>query len=362
MAELIRLGILGCGMIGRAFADAARQDPRFDVVALHSRRLESMQALAAAAPRAAMFASRAAFLRHNGTDAIVVCTPHGDHARDARDALAAGKHVLLEKPMATSLEQLDRLEDGAARSDRVLLALPHSRYAYIAALRRLASDGFLGKIMAVHSVLDVPGPFRSNWYYSASAQGGASIDTLPYALSRALAVLRLNVSAASGLKARSIARRRCLDGANVSSEVDDIAALTLAFSNGQVAFIRSSWNCWQADDHLLLSGRRGDAKVDCWRKTMIVRCEPPLPLGGQPAEWDGQPAVAFGLPQPQDEYLKLEAFADAVRSGHGNTEEAAYAMRLILSIPPRGGAIDVPLRVYDESAPPKSLVQGCDYV
>jgi len=67
-----------------------------------------------------------------GVDAVVIATRHDSHARLALAALAAGKHVFLEKPMAIRRDELERLRDAAAASDRVFTVGYNRRYAPLA--------------------------------------------------------------------------------------------------------------------------------------------------------------------------------------------------------------------------------------
>ncbi len=84
-------------------------------------------------------------------DAAVVVVPHSAHARTVESLLAAGKHVLLEKPMTTAVEDARRLVDLAADASAPLLAMAHPRrlfpaYAWV---KRLIDSGDLGDVVRV---------------------------------------------------------------------------------------------------------------------------------------------------------------------------------------------------------------------
>jgi predicted dehydrogenase len=358
----LRLGLLGCGMIAQAFAKAARTDRRFEVTAVHSLSTESMVRLLEFTPAATRYSDRTEFLNAPNVDGVVVCTPHALHVTDAADSMVAGKHVLIEKPIATSLADLTRLEMVTASTTRTVLALPHSHYPFLDELRRIIASQVLGRITALHSVLDVPGPPRSNWYYSASAVGGASLDTLPYALCRMLDLAQMNVRTAIGHRSRLLSHRSCLDGGHIDSEVDDAAALTLELSSGQLAFVRSTWNSWTPDDYILVCGRRGEAKVDCGRNVLTVCSDASLPAGGKTIFREGAPAVEYDLDRYNSELLKLNAFHQAVQEGRSDFGRVAYAMRLILGIPISSGAIHVPPKFYNDYDYTGAFSLGDDYV
>jgi predicted dehydrogenase len=349
-------------MIAEAFARAAQGDDRFVVTALHSLSIDSMNRVGQYASHATRHPSRQLFFSASDVDAIIVCTPHARHATDAVDAIKAEKHVLIEKPLAIDIAELVELERASTACQKSIVALPHPRYPFIGRLKEIIASGRLGKITTIHSVLDVPGPARSNWYYSPTAGGGASLDTLPYALSRVFDVLPADVTMAVGSRTQTIHRRRCLDGGDLVAGVDDAAALTLQFSSGQVAFARSTWNSWLPADHLIVCGRRGDVKVDCWRNRMIVRCVGDLPAGGEPDSWDGTAAVKFQFTPFDSEALKLQAFASAIERGEKDIKQTIYLMRLILGIPAGGGIVPVPSSIFRTGGGEQAFVLGDEYV
>lgn len=89
-------------------------------------------------------------LNDAAVEAVVVATPAGTHAQVATTCLEAGRHVLVEKPLATSVSQGRRLVDLAERVDRVLMC-DHT-YCYTPAVRRLHTAVASGELGEVHSV------------------------------------------------------------------------------------------------------------------------------------------------------------------------------------------------------------------
>jgi predicted dehydrogenase len=93
--------------------------------------------------------------------AVVVATPPETHAEIVGAALDSGKHVLCEKPLATTSEDCIRLEHAARASGRVLM-VGHT-YIFnpaVRLLRRYVADGAIGRVRYVHSVRTGPGPVR----------------------------------------------------------------------------------------------------------------------------------------------------------------------------------------------------------
>ena len=137
---MIRVGIAGVGAAGRAFIPAFAAHREFELVAI---------ADPSAAVRAEMkvqaYEDFDAMLAHAAVDLVCIATPTEQHAAQAIAALEAGKHVLLEKPMATSVADAQRINEAARRARKVLLVgHSHSYDAPIARMRELVEAGELG--------------------------------------------------------------------------------------------------------------------------------------------------------------------------------------------------------------------------
>jgi predicted dehydrogenase len=355
----LRLGVLGCGMIGQAYLRQARTVPGLEVTAVCSRSAASRPYAPHNWPSARIHADRAALLADPNINAVLVCTPHNHHAADAAAALTAGKHVLIEKPIATSTTDLDDLEAAAAcRPELSVLALPLVDTQALNSLRECCDTSIIGPIMELASTLDVPGPPRSNWYYSREAAGGPSLDTLPYALARLLA-LTGPPTKADVLVSQAIKRRLCLDGGSVVQQVEDQITLQLAFPFGQQALVKSSWCISRPEDYLLVRGRHGDVRLDCWRNTLLMRSRLPPTRPHHLDTWDGEPAYRITLPKSDPEYEKLATLAALVAHGSSAITQTAYATRLILAaLDTSCGQVPLPPPVTEMAPRVKPLNMG----
>lgn len=118
-----RIGIIGLGKIAQdQHVPVIRADPAFALAAVSSQRGLSLPGV----PHAVR--SHEELLALPEVDAVAVCTPPRVRHAIARDALLAGKHVLLEKPPAATLSELEDLARLAEREGRVLFATWHSQY------------------------------------------------------------------------------------------------------------------------------------------------------------------------------------------------------------------------------------------
>lgn len=150
-APRLRLGIAGVGAAGQAFIPAVRQHGGFEWVAF----AEPDAALREALQRehgVAAVATVAEMLDRTGLDAVYVATPTPLHATHVQQAAAAGKHVLVEKPMAATLEDA-RAMVAAAQQSGVVLVVGHSHSfdAPIRAMRELIVSGELGPVRMAHT-------------------------------------------------------------------------------------------------------------------------------------------------------------------------------------------------------------------
>lgn len=147
----LRVGIVGMGAAGQAFVPALRTHDGFDWVAFAEPEA-AVRARVAALHGVAAHASLEAMLAQAALDAVIVATPTALHAPQAIQAAAAGCHVLVEKPMAVTLDDARRMV-AAARRAGVVLQVGHS-HSYdppIWRLHALIDSGELGPVRMVHT-------------------------------------------------------------------------------------------------------------------------------------------------------------------------------------------------------------------
>jgi len=147
----MKLGIAGLGTAGLAFIPPIAAHPALELAAVSE---PDAAARAAVAERcgAVGYDDLAAMLAHPGLDAVIIATPTPLHAEHAIACFAAGKHVVLEKPMATSLADGLRICAAAEAAGRVLIVgHSHSFDQPVRAMRDLIAGGTLGRVRMIHS-------------------------------------------------------------------------------------------------------------------------------------------------------------------------------------------------------------------
>ena len=167
------LVLLGCGWIARRHAAAAR---RLGVPVLAaSRDLARARAFAREHGAVAAFGSYAEAVSDPRARAAVVCTPHDRHLADARLALDAGLHVLVEKPIARTLEEADAMLAAARGAGRVLMVAENFRF--MPAFRHVAALLQAGRLGALRELHLVARGLRAHagWRLAAEAMGGGAL-------------------------------------------------------------------------------------------------------------------------------------------------------------------------------------------
>jgi myo-inositol 2-dehydrogenase/D-chiro-inositol 1-dehydrogenase len=116
----VRFGLIGYGLWGKHHARAIAKAPGAVLAAIACASADSVAAARADFPEVPVFQDYRALLERTDLDAVDIVIPNHRHAEIGVAALEAGKDVLLEKPMALSARECDRLIEAAARNDRVL--------------------------------------------------------------------------------------------------------------------------------------------------------------------------------------------------------------------------------------------------
>ena len=174
----VRLGIVGCGFVTvDRHLPALEHVPEIEVVAVADRDPAAARAAGRVAPRARATDTES-LLAAPDVDAVAVCTPPAEHAGIALAALEAGKHIFVEKPLAFSLEEADRLIERAGRSTlRAMVGFNFRRHRFVERARRIVSEGKLGHVHAVRTAFTNPilGP-DLGWKARRELGGGALLD------------------------------------------------------------------------------------------------------------------------------------------------------------------------------------------
>jgi predicted dehydrogenase len=149
-AKPIRTAIFGTGFMGRVHLEAVRRLESVEVAAVAGRNGEAARRLGVGFSIPTIATDYRDVLRDPAIDTVHICTPNTQHFPMARDALQSGKHVLCEKPLATSVEEGDELVALAARKGVRNCVCHNLRfYPMVQQMRRMREAGDLGEILVV---------------------------------------------------------------------------------------------------------------------------------------------------------------------------------------------------------------------
>jgi len=180
---VLALGIIGSGAVVRErHLPALARVPEIDVVAIADVDAARAHAVAAEWSVPHAYGDAEELLAHAGVDAVAICTPPRAHAVLAVAALEAGKAVLVEKPLALSLDDADRIVDAARAAGTVAAVGFNLRgHRLVRRARALVRRGELGAVAAVRTVFSDPllaRPDLPAWRTSPADGGGGFFDRL----------------------------------------------------------------------------------------------------------------------------------------------------------------------------------------
>jgi UDP-2-acetamido-3-amino-2,3-dideoxy-glucuronate N-acetyltransferase len=244
-------------------------------------------------------------------DAVCVATPALTHARTARAALEAGKHVFVEKPLAISSREARALADFAAERQRVLM-VGHLLWYHSAVLelKSLIDKGELGRVLYIYSNRLNLGKIRREenilWSFA------------PH-----------DISVTIGLLGEMPERVYSQGGNYLHEQIADVTVTTLAFPSGVRAHVFVSWLHPYKEQKLIVVGDKKMAVFDDMAEDKLV-------LFPHTIEWRGQfplasKAQAEPVPLAPSEPLKEEAahFLDCIRSGAKPRTDAEEGIRVL---------------------------------
>ena len=220
----IRVGIIGCGYWGPNLLRNFAHHDESVVTALSDVELARAQRLARSYRVEFVTADAMELIGNPDLDLVVIATPARTHATLAKAALDAGKHVLVMKPMATTVEDAEEMVALAAERG-VLLAVDHT-FVYTGAVRKMrqmVESGALGDIFYVDSVRINLGVFQSDVNVVWDL-GPHDISIIDYVLG---GVIPTEVSA--------------VGGAHAGSRRENIAYLTMKYGSSIIGHVHVNW-------------------------------------------------------------------------------------------------------------------------
>lgn len=250
--DQVRIGILGAARIAPlALVLPARKNADVEVAAVAARDSSRGQAFAAKHGIARVHQSYEELINDPALDAIYNPLPNGLHGKWTRAALAAGKHVLCEKPFTANADEATEVAELAAKSGLVVMEAFHYRYHPLALrIEEIIASGELGKLERLESAFCMPLPKFSDIRYDYSLAGGATMDVGCYAIHM--------VRTFGGSTPEVVSAEAKLRG----PQVDRAMKAELRFAGGHTGRIRCSmWSSDVLELSAKVIGDRGEVRL-----------------------------------------------------------------------------------------------------
>jgi predicted dehydrogenase len=253
--DTLKVGLVGCGEVTQfKHLVVLRDAPGLEVVAVADLDAGRLRAVADRFRIPHRYRSAEALLEHPGLDVVGVAVPVRAHAQVALAALAAGKHVFIEKPLCGSLDEADALRDASATSPGRVMVGHHMRWhRLVRKARAFIASGGLGEVESIRTLWNSPRIGRDNppWRARREDGGGALIEIAVHCFDLWRHVLGSEVEAIYAAAAHG--RRD-----------DETLAATARMANGLLA----SGLCSERAPHEIeveVSGTAGRLRVGCQR-------------------------------------------------------------------------------------------------
>jgi UDP-N-acetyl-2-amino-2-deoxyglucuronate dehydrogenase len=255
MDKLLRFGLIGCGRVAPRHADSIVELPHAHLVAVADVREQRAQRFARDYHADAHTDYRR-LLDRRDLDVVSICTPSGLHAQMAIEAMQAGKHVIVEKPMALSLEDADRMIAIATATGAKLCVVLQNRYnPPMQDLRRVVDSGKLGRLLLGSATVRWYRPqeyYEDGWHGTLAMDGGAlmnqsihHIDALQWIMGAPESVFAYTATLAHRM------------------EAEDTGVAVIRFLNGAVGVVEGSTVTYpeNLEGSIAIFGEHGSLKV-----------------------------------------------------------------------------------------------------
>ncbi|HVW56667.1 MAG TPA: Gfo/Idh/MocA family oxidoreductase [Rhizobiaceae bacterium] len=245
--QTFRWGMVGAGAIARQFAADLKYAGQMQIAAVCSRNTESADVFRTLTGAARAYTVLGNMLADPGVDAVYIATPNHLHVEQAVPALQAGKPVLVEKPLATTVREAEAMAATAAESGVLLMEGLWTRFLpAVDAVRAMLAERVIGDVLRVKGELayfhvEEPG----TRFFDPVLGGGAALDLGVYLLSLAIDLFGAPESvdgrwqaARSGVDRRTDFRLRFASGAEAELSCgfdrDGDNAFTIVGSKGAI--------------------------------------------------------------------------------------------------------------------------------
>jgi predicted dehydrogenase len=324
----LRFGLIGCGDIGRLRAAALAQAHGQRLTAVSD--LDAARAAEVAAPHGAVHTGDwRPLLERDDVDAIIVSTPPALHAEMAIAALAAGRHVLCEKPLARSIEECRAMVAAAGAAGRVLATGFNYRfYPSFRLARELLNAGAIGELSHIRSYGGYSATSHNQpWVHDAQVVGGGAL--------RDIGIHMIDLTRSFLGDVAEVTRAASAAVWNYPG-CEDNGFLLMRSASGRIATLHASWTEWGRYQFVIeLVGSRGSIRASCFPMRLeLIQSDRP---GGSirrrthrfPGVFIGEHLRSYRWVVVRSFIAELDAFARLVRGERSRMATGEDGLRAI---------------------------------
>ena len=225
--EQLRVGVIGVGWFGTVHCRAISDHPQLELVALCDKAENHLAQMAREHGVARTCTDYRELALDPEIDVIAVVTPWDHHAEPALAGLAAGKHVFVEKPMASTVEDCQRMCDAARDGEPILMVGHICRFnPRYASAKREIDAGRIGKVVAINARRNVP----ARWVTAQLETTGPILHTCSHDTDMMLWLTGSRVVSAYAQTVNTLGLK-----------YDDMAQLMYRFDSGASAIYEGAW-------------------------------------------------------------------------------------------------------------------------
>ena len=316
-SSTIKVGVIGCGYWGPQIIRNLHEMQNVQLTAVADTKPERLEFVRRHYPEVKVFASHTQLLESD-VEAVVISTPIHTHHMLAMEAIRAGKHILVEKPLAASaIEAVELINLAKSRHRLVMVGHTFLYNPAVLELRRLVGDGELGRIYYVDAARLNLGLFQR--------RADVIWDLAPHDVSILMYVLGTNPVAVSARGSTC-----------VQDDVHDVAYLELLFESGISAHVHVSWLDPAKVRRITVVGDQKMAvynDVSLVEKIRVYDTGVSTPITNNFGEFQlsyrhGQVSIPY-IPWQEPLRLECEHFVECVRTGADPRTDAMQGLTVV---------------------------------
>ena len=253
----IRFAVVGCGTAANHIHLPALRSEGADVTVFASRSPSSAEATCRNWGSGVVVATWFEAVQRDDVDAVLVATPNAQHDEVAVAAATAGKHLLVDKPLACTVARADAMIGAATENHVVLVPFQNTRFMppFVAA-HDVVAAGRIGEVTGVRAAFGHGGPQawapHASWFFEQTSSGGGClidlgvhvIDLVRYVTAQSISTVVAEINGMAG-------------------DVETDAQLVVRLSRGAIGTVHASWSSRPGPDHqLTIIGTSGTLHLD----------------------------------------------------------------------------------------------------